>query len=368
MNQFITFVRKEFAHVIRDRKTLLVLFGMPVAQILIFGFALSGEIKDSKIIVVDNARDPVSRKLVAKVAASRYFRIKKGVNRAGEIEAAFKRGDARIALVIPDRFGHDLHHQHEAEIQLLTDASDPNYATLLVNYASAIIRDYSAGINGTSGTPYTIVPEIRMLYNPQLKKEPNLVPGVIALILMLVCVMMTSVSIVREKETGTMEVLLVSPFRPALVILAKTVPYLILSLINITSILLLSVYALQLPVNGSLLLLFGESTLFIITCLALGILISVRVESQQVALLISLIGMLLPTILFSGFLFPIANMPRILQLVSNLIPSKWYYIIVKTIMVKGLGFQAVWKETLILTGMTLFFLVISLKNFKIRLA
>lgn len=368
MNQFITFVRKEFTHVIRDRKTLLVLFGMPVAQILIFGFALSGQIRDSAIIVVDNARDAVSRKLVAKVEASRYFRIEKGVTRAGEIEAAFKRGDARIAMVIPDRFGQDLQHQRAAGIQLLTDASDPNYATLLINYASAVIRDYSAGINGTSRIPYTITPEIRMLYNPQLKKEPNLVPGVIALILMLVCVMMTSVSIVREKETGTMEVLLVSPFRPALVILAKTVPYLILSLINIASILLLSVYALHVPVNGSLLLLFWESTLFIITCLTLGILISVGVASQQVALLISLIGMLLPTILFSGFLFPIANMPRILQLVSNLIPSKWYYIIVKTIMVKGLGFHAVWKETLILAGMTVVFLVISLKNFKIRLA
>jgi ABC-2 type transport system permease protein len=207
-----------------------------------------------------------------------------------------------------------------------------------------------------------------MLYNPQLKGVYNFVPGVMALVLMLVCVMMTAVSIVREKEMGTMEILLVSPFKPLMVVISKAIPYLLLSLINVAIILLLSVFVLDLPIHGSLLLLFAESTLFIITCLTIGIFISVKTASQQVAMLISLMGMMLPTILFSGFMFPIENMPLALQVISNIVPAKWFYIIVKSIMIKGLGFSGIWKETLILAGMTLFLLIVSLKTFKIRLA
>jgi ABC-2 type transport system permease protein len=207
-----------------------------------------------------------------------------------------------------------------------------------------------------------------MLYNPQLRGAPNFVPGVMALVLMLVCVMMTAISIVREKETGTMEILLVSPFKPLLVIFAKAVPYFVLSLVNVISILLLSTFVLDLPVNGSVILLFSESMIFIITCLSLGILISTKASSQQVAMLISLMGMLLPTMLFSGFMFPIENMPLPLQIISNVVPSKWFYIIVKSVMIKGLGLGSVLKETLILLGMAIVFLAISLKNFKLRLA
>ena len=207
-----------------------------------------------------------------------------------------------------------------------------------------------------------------MLYNPQLKGVYNFVPGVMALVLMLVCVMMTAVSIVREKEMGTMEILLVSPFKPLMVVVSKAIPYLLLSLINVAIILLLSVFVLDLPINGNIFLLFAESTLFIITCLTIGIFISVKTASQQVAMLISLMGMMLPTILFSGFMFPIENMPVALQVISNIVPAKWFYIIVKSIMIKGLGFSGIWKETLILAGMTLFLLIVSLKTFKIRLA
>ncbi len=216
--------------------------------------------------------------------------------------------------------------------------------------------------------PYRIIPEIKMLYNPQLKGVHNFVPGVMALVLMLVCVMMTAIAIVREKETGTMEILLVSPFQPLMVIVAKTIPYLILSLVNVTMILALSVLVLDLPINGSLGLLFAVSTLFIITCLSLGMFISVKTQTQQAAMLISLVGMLLPTLLFSGFMFPIENMPLPLQIVSNIVPAKWYYIMIKSIMIKGLGFMYIWKPILILSGITLFFIVVSIKNFKIRLA
>ena len=284
------------------------------------------------------------------------------------MKAALKQGDIRLAVIFPANFNDDLVHQNDARIQVIADATDPNSATTLTTYISSIILDYQADFNKANNIPYRISPEIRYLYNPELKGAPNYVPGVMALVLMLVCVMMTAVSIVKEKETGTMEVLLVSPFSPFKVIVAKAVPYLILSLVNVISILLLSVFVLDLPVNGSILLLFAESTLFIITCLVIGIFISVKTNTMQVAMLISLMGMMLPTILFSGFMFPIENMPVPLQLISNVIPAKWYYIIVKDIMIKGLGLGAIWKETLILAGITLFMLFISLKSFKIRLS
>lgn len=368
MKQFLNFVRKEFLHVMRDKKTLLILFGMPVAQILIFGFALTNEVKNSKVIVFDQAKDLASQELISKIEASRYFEVERAVMEQQEMEAAFREGKIKMAVVFPAGFNTSLLHEHKAQLQVIADASDPNTANLLSNYLSAIVTDYQQTAGNNMVLPYRIIPELRMLYNPQLKGAPNFVPGVMALVLMLVCVMMTAISIVKEKETGTMEVLLVSPFKPVLVIISKAVPYLILSLLKVASILLLSVFVLELPVNGSLLLLLAESVLFIITCLTVGIFISVKTGSQQVAMLISLMGMLLPTILFSGFMFPIENMPIPLQLFSNVIPAKWFYIIVKSIMIKGLGFEAIWKETLILAGITVVLGLISLKSFKIRLS
>nr|WP_294793015.1 ABC transporter permease [uncultured Mucilaginibacter sp.] len=368
MKQLNVFIKKEFAHVLRDRKTLLILFGMPIVQILIFGFALTNEVKNARIVIMDQAGDAASKRIISKISNSRYFDVAATVINTKQVESAFKSGEAGLAVIFPQGFNADLLHQNKATMQIIADASDPNTATTLTNYLTAIIQDYQTETESSGQLPYRIVPQVRYLYNPQLKGAPNFVPGVMALVLMLVCVMMTAVSIVKEKETGTMEILLVSPFSPFLVIVAKAVPYLLLSIVNVASILLLSVFVLGLPVNGSVLLLFAESILFIITCLTLGIFISVKTNSQQVAMLISLMGMMLPTIIFSGFMFPIENMPLPLQWVSNIIPSRWYYVIVKAIMIKGLGFSAIWKETLILAGITLVLLVISLKSFKIRLS
>lgn len=367
MRQFRTFVKKEFAHILRDRKTLLILFGMPISQILIFGFALTNEVKNASIVVVDYAKDDQSRQIIAKIEASRYFEIQQYLTNADQIEAEFKKGKAKMVVVFPANFSSDLAHSNTAHVQIINDGSDPNASNTIKNYMSFIIEDYQRQLNYSGKPPYQIMPEVRMLYNPQLKDAHNFVPGVMALVLMLVCVMMTAISIVKEKETGTMEVLLVSPFKPIMVIITKAFPYLVLSMVNVASILLLSVFVLHLPVNGSILLLFAESALFIIACLTLGIFISVKTSSQQVAMLISLMGMLIPTILFSGFMFPIENMPYPLQLISNIIPAKWFYIIVKSIMIKGLGFAAIWKETLILASITGFLLFVSLKSFKIRL-
>lgn len=368
MKQFLTFIRKEFYHVFRDSKTLLMLFGIPVAQILLFGFALTNEIKNSKIVVVDYAKDAASQQLVEKIKASAYFDIQESLMSHEEIDEAFRSGHIKLAVVIPDNFSENLDHLHKAQLQVIADASDPNTATALTNYLSGIISDYQLQLFKTAQVPLRIIPEVRMLYNPQLKGATNFVPGVISLVMMLICVMMTAISIVREKELGTMEILLVSPFNPIMVVISKAVPYLFLSLVNLTTILLLSVFLLDLPINGSLLLLYAESTLFILTCLAIGLLISTKTDSQQAAMMISLMGMMLPTLLFTGFMFPIENMPLPLQIISNIVPSRWYYIIVKSVMIKGLGIQQIWRETLILFGMMLFFMGLSIKNFKIRMA
>ncbi|MBT1689264.1 ABC transporter permease [Dawidia soli] len=368
MQQLALFIRKEFIHVLRDRRTLLILFGMPVMQILIFGFALSNEVKNARLVVVDHGRDLATAALIARLDASRYFEVEQVALSPPALEATFRRGEVKVAVVFPARFYEQWQHGRDVAVQVIADASDPNTATTLTQYVSAIVYDHATEQREAQALPYGLRVETRMLYNPQLEGAPNYVPGVMALVLMLVCVMMTAVSIVREKETGTLEVLLVSPFRPVLVIVAKAVPYLILSLVNVGTILVLSTTVLHVPVQGNVLLLLAESILFITTCLALGIFISVQTSSQQVAMLISLMGMLLPTILFSGFMFPIENMPVPLQVIAHAVPAKWYYIIVKAIMIKGLGIAAVWKETLVLAGMTAGWLFISVKRFNIRLA
>lgn len=366
-NQLFSFVRKEFYHVLRDKKVLLILFGMPVVQVLLFGFVLSNEVKDSRIVVVDEARDEASRQLTARLDASRYFVVEHISSDVSDIEAAFKAGTIKAAIVFPINFEHNLLHGNKTQLQVITDGTDVNQANTINGYLSSIVFDFVTGSHGQT-LPYHIVPEVRMLYNPQLQGAPNFVPGVMAMVLMLVCVLMTAVAIVREKELGTMEILLVSPMRPALVIIAKAVPYLLLSLIDLLIIIALSVYVLDVPVKGNLFLLISVSTLFIVTCLSLGILISIRTDSQQAAMFVSLVGMLLPTVMISGFMFPVENMPWVLQLISNIVPSKWYYIIVKDVMIKGAGFSSIWKETLILLSMTFFFFLVSMKNFKIRLS
>lgn len=368
MKQFFAFVKKEFFHIWRDKRTMFILLGMPVVQIVIFGFALTNEVKNSKIAILDNSKDAATASLTAQLDASRYFDLEKNLVSYSQLEEEFRKGKIKLALIFPRHFEEDLQHFNKAQVQLIADASDPNTANQLTNYATAIIMDYQDRITDNRKLPYTINTEMKMLYNPQLKGAFNFVPGVMAMVLLLVCTMMTAITIVKEKELGTMEVILVSPMRPQLVVLAKAIPYLLLSIINIASILLLSVFVLEVPINGSLVLLVFESILFILVSLSLGLLISARAASQQTAMFISLIALFLPTIMLSGFMFPVENMPLPLRIVSNIVPAKWYYSIVKSVMIKGLGLSGIWKETLILGGMMLFFLTMAIKRFKIRLA
>lgn len=368
MKQFLAFVKKEFFHIWRDKRTMFILLGMPVVQIIIFGFALTNEVKNAKFAVLDNAKDAATIALTAELSASRYFNLEQNLSDYKEVELAFKKGVIKLAVIFPAKFKEDLEHFNKAQVQIIADASDPNVANTLTSYASAIIMDYQNRITANRKLPYTINTEIRMLYNPQLKGAFNFVPGVMAMVLLLVCTMMTAITIVKEKEMGTMEIMLVSPMRPQIVVLAKAVPYLLLSMVNITTILLLSVFVLEVPINGSIALLAAESILFTLVSLSLGLLISAAVDSQQSAMFISLIALFLPTVMLSGFMFPIENMPLPLRTVSNIVPAKWYYIIVKSVMIKGLGIKAVWKETLILAGMMVFLLTMAIKKFKIRLA
>lgn len=367
MKQFFSFVTKEFYHIWRDRRTMFILLGMPIVQIIIFGFALTNEVKNSKIAVFDQAQDASSKQLIAKISSSAYFDIADIIHGQNEIDDVFKRNEVKMVLVIPASFADDLKHINNAQVQLIADASDPNNATTLINYASVIIKDYQQQLASNNKVTYSINTQVRMLYNPQLKGAYSFVPGVMAMVLMLVCTMMTAITIVREKEMGTMEVMLVSPVQPLKIVIAKAVPYLLLSMINIASILLLSVFVLDVPIKGSLILLVSEGILFTITCLSFGLLISAVTASQQIAMFISLTGMFLPTVMLSGFMFPIENMPLPLRLLSNVVPARWFYQIVKSVMIKGLDITGVWKETLILFGMTVFLLTLAIKKFKIRL-
>ena len=368
MKQFLSFVRKEFHHIFRDKRTMIILLAMPVVQIIIFGFALTNEVKNSRIAVWDQSKDAATASLISKLEASRYFEVEQLITGPGEVEKIFQKGKVKLALVIPPHFNEDLLHFNKAQVQLIADASDPNVANTLTTYASAIIQDYQSLITQDIKLPYTIETRVRMLYNPELKGAYNFVPGVMAMVLLLVCTMMTAITIVRERETGTMEIMLVSPAKPFKIIIAKAVPYFLLSAVNIASILLLSVFVLEVPVKGSLALLVGESLLFTLVSLALGLLISTKVATQQTALFISLVGLLLPTVMLSGFMFPIENMPLPLRTVSHLVPARWFYNIVRSVMIKGTGLEAVWKDTRILVGMLIVFAGLAIKNFKIRLA
>ena len=366
MKQFFAFVKKEFYHIFRDVRTMLILLAMPIIQIILFGFAITTEVRNVNIAVLDLSKDISTRRIIHELQASEYFNIA-AINNPDEIEEIFKKGQANLVLVFGSRFHENLLHTGEASLQMIADATDPNQASTLVNYVTQIVGSYQQQLMHEYRSPFQIRPEIRMLYNPQMKSAYNFVPGVMGLILMLICAMMTSIAIVREKEAGTMEVLLASPIRPIYIILAKMVPYFTLSIVNLGTILLLAVFVLQVPVAGNLFLLTLISLLFIVTALALGLLISNVTNTQVVAVLISGVGLMMPTMILSGMVFPIESMPPFLQGISTILPVRWYIAAVKKLMIQGVGFVFVVKEFGILILMTIVLLAVSLKKFKIRL-
>jgi len=366
-NVFFAFVRKEFYHIFRDKRTMLILLGMPIIQIVLFGFAITNEVKNSRIVVYDPSNDVATRRIAERLNASEYFSIARYVTNKDELAHVFQDGRISMAVVFSEHFNDNLLHTGKAQIQLIADATDPNTATMITNYATSIIGDYQQELMAQNQVPCQIIPEVRLLYNPQMKSAYNFVPGVLGMILMLICAMMTSIAIVREKEMGTMEVLLVSPMKPIFIILAKAVPYFALSCINLITVLLLSVFVLNVPIVGSVFLLTVISLLFIFVSLAIGLLISTLVQSQMAAMLISIMALILPVMLLSGMIYPVENMPTILQWFSNIIPAKWYISAVRGLMIEGVGINAIAKDVFILCIMAVGLITISLKKFKIRL-
>lgn len=368
MSSFRGFIIKEFKQIYRDTRTLLVLFGMPVIMLVLFGFAIRNEVDNVKIAVLDFSRDEVTREITQKLSASPSFELSAYLNTYDEVRDIFKTGEIKEVVVFENDFGRKLVRDRVANVQIITDATDPNLANIVQSYTSNILRDYISGRNSqlqveTSG----IIPEIRMMYNPELKSVNLFVPGIIAVILMLVSALMTSISITREKEMGNMEILLVSPLKPIHIILGKVLPYLALSIANVVVILVLARFIFKVPFEGSYLFFFLEASLFIMTALSLGVLISSSANNQQTAMMVSLAGLLLPTVLLSGFIFPVESMPVPLQVISHAIPAKWFLIIVRDIMLKGSGILLLWEETIILLGITILLIGISLKKFKVRL-
>lgn len=370
MKQFIAFIRKEFYHILRDRRTMLILIGMPVVQIILFGFAISTEVRDVKTAVLISSSFPDCQKMVERLDASEYFSVEYVVHSPREIQELMKKNRIELAVCFSDNL-------HQADfrsypVQVIADATDPNQAVSRSSYATAILLQ-AIGSMKTASSPTTLqaTPPVtlysKLLYNPQMKSAYQFVPGVMGLILMLLCAMMTSVSIVREKETGTMEVLLVSPMPPLGIILAKSVPYLILSLVNLATILILSVYVLDVPIAGSLTALIAVSLLFIFVSLALGLFISCLTHTQIAALLISAMVLMLPTILLCGIIFPIESMPLLLQGLSCLIPARWYVDIVRRLMIEGVPISYLWQEISILILIGIALIALTTRKFNDRL-
>ena len=354
MKQFISFVLKESRHILRDRRTMLILFGMPVVLMLLFGFAITNDVKNVRTVVVTSHMDHLTKSVTDRLAASEYFNITATTATSSQAEMLIRNQQADMAVVFANDFAST-----KGGMQFIVDASDPNMAQQWTAYALQVV---AAGI----GSPVAVV-NTKMLYNPQMKSAYNFVPAIMGMLLMLICAMMTSISIVREKEKGTMEVLLVSPVRPLMIIVAKAVPYLVLAFAILVTILLMARYVLGVPLAGSIVWIFLVSAIYILLALSLGLLISNIATSQLMALLLSAMVLLMPIVMLSGMLFPIESMPPVLQWLSAIVPPRYYIQAMRKLMIMGVGIREVLPEVTVLSGMTLLLLAVSLAKFKTRL-
>ena len=348
MKQFIAFVIKETKHILRDKRTMLILFGMPVVMMLLFGFAITTDVKNVRTVVVTSEMSPRTQQAVERLAQSEYFIITQTVNTPQEAERLIRRQKADMALVFTQNRG----------MQIMVDGSDPNMAQQWTTYARQTLSPVNFHLSPVNS---------RLLYNPQMKSAYNFVPAIMGMLLMLICAMMTSISIVREKEKGTMEVLLVSPVRPLMVIVAKAVPYLVLAFGILISILLMSRYVLGVPIAGPLFWILAVSTLYILLALSLGLLISNVAQTQLVALLMSAMVLLMPVVMLSGMIFPVESMPQALQWLAALVPPRYYIQAMRKLMIMGVGIREVAHEVAVMAGMTVVLLAIALKKFNVRL-
>ena len=359
MKEFWSFIIKETQHIMRDRRTMMILFGMPIILMLIFGFAISTDVRNVRTVVVMSQIDHQTQRMINTLDESEYFKVLYKVHTPAEAEQLIRNQKADMGIV----FSTDFASKHGG-VQLITDGTDPNMAQQYNNYASQIMGTQLMNVMQRKA-PNAIA--LKMLYNPQMKSSYNFVPGIMGILLMLICAMMTSISIVREKERGTMEVLLVSPVRPFLIILAKAVPYLVLAFVVLLAILLMSRYVLFVPIAGSLWLILLVSTIYIFMALSLGLLISTIAKTQMAALLMSAVMLLMPCTMLSGMMFPIESMPHVLQWVAALIPPRYYISAMRKLLIMGVSFRYVLSEVVTLLGMTTLFLTVALLKFNKRL-
>ena len=366
MRAFLGFVRKETLHLLRDRQTLAILILFPVVQVLIFGFAVRTDVRDIAIAIVDPTPDVATTELRERIDASDRFHIVAVASSAQGLDLQFRHGSIRQALVLPTDVERRLGRGDSLPVQLLTDGSDPNTGGIMQGYATAIVQRWHRDAVPAGGA-LRIEPQVRMRYNPTLESSHLFVPGLVAFVLTIVSALMTAISITREKETGTMEMLLVSPIRPTAIVAGKVIPYIVLGFVSVLLVLVAARIVFDVPLRGSVALLLAESGLYIVTALALGIVISTKAPNQRTAMIAALAGLMMPTLLLSGFIFPLDSLPKVLQWLSYVVPARWFLTIVRGIMIKGAGLATLWQETLILVGMTSFFLVKGSRGLAIRL-
>ncbi|MGH7596659.1 MAG: ABC transporter permease [bacterium] len=363
MNRIIPIIRKEFIHIRRDFRTLIIIFAMPIFMLLMYGYAINMEIQNIDLAVLDHSQSPASRELVRAFQGSRFFTVNYFDRGESEIEQLFQRRDAKIALIVPQDFASTLNGPAPASVQILIDAGDSNSAQSIQNYANAVLQSY----NAERGVLPLVEARTTIKYNPTLKSDYFFIPGLVALILMMISALLTSLTIAREKETGTLEQILVSPVRPVEIILGKVVPYLFLAFTDGVLILLLARFWFKVPNLGSLALILLSCVLFICVALAFGLLLSTRARTQQVAMMGALMGTLLPTVMLSGFIFPLASIPKILQFLTYLVPARYFLPIIRGVMLKGNTIFHLWLPLGVLVLMGIFFLAISAKKFKMTL-
>lgn len=368
MKQFLSFVRKEFLHILRDPRSLLILLVLPIIMVLLPGYVVKNDVKDIRVAILDPSRDILTTQIVDRIAANRYFILTDEIHSEQEALDQFRQGQIDLAIIFSPDFAERIVHSREASIQILSDGSEPNQASVRVAYAQQVIAETRNEwmINNPGIQPFTITVNPRFLFNPQQRSEVNFVPGIVGLVMLLICCMMTSIAIVREHETGTMEILLASPLSPIVIVVAKLIPYMVIALIDLALILLLSVFLLHIPMNGSLPLYILTSLIYILTSLMLGLFISTVVRTQLAAMLISLL-LIVPSLYLSGMVFDIDSMPRPAQIISNIVPTKWFISASRKIMIEGVEARYVVKELLILAGECFAFLLLSWKFFKTRL-
>ena len=367
MSAFAGLLRKEWLHILRDRRTLFVVVFMPILQVVLFGYAIRTDISAIRLAIVDPSPDASTLELRNRFTGTDVFRLVRLLPSAGTLDRLFAAGDIQEAVVFDADFANRLARGLPARVLVVVDASEPNSGSAMESYAIGVIQGYQRDI-ATRGGALQIVPEVRMRFNPTGASSNLFVPGLIAFVLTIISALMTAIALTREKETGTMEILLVSPLKPVEIIVGKVLAYVVIGFVSVLLVVAEARLVFSVPLRGSLLLLLGEGLLYILTSLSLGILISSRTSSQRVAMIGALAGTMLPTILLSGFIFPIESMPWPLRLISNIVPAKWFVLIARGVMLKGVGLDYLWRETMILLGMTMLLVAAATRSFRIRLA